>query len=663
MDISRNDLPDIDSDFSDQDKVRKYVIDKYGQSHVALLGAWQEIKLKTAIKDAYRVLRPEGSFFVVNALTNKLPDSKPGDSEAEFYFNLICPESKAYEVDLHQFMKDNPDIEKAVLQMLDKRKAVKPHACGMVISSEDIQTIIPTYLDNSQDESTKITTMPREIAEELGLVKFDILALEILKPIQECLKMIKQKKGFDLDIYNLPTDDKKVLAEFARGNTEKTHQYNTPLLTHYLKEMNVDSFDDLVAANALVRPGPLDSGYVETYIARKHGRIKLDEMKGKDGSIYKLSYDHPVWRECTKATYGILAYQEQLQLLFHKMGGFSLVEANTIRKYVSKKKKDKLAEAKDKFINHALENLEPKLSREALEELWADIENFGNYAFNLSHAAVYAYLGYVCQYLKVYYPVQYWGAVLKNATDNDVKIVSEAMPSLILQIDINKSEEKFVECDDKYITPFIFIKSVGAAGINGIIAARPFKDFTDFLDKVNGRGVNRKCILNLIFSEVFKSIDSRSEWELVEELFKARKTEIPAELLPLKDDMLALETYKKEINPFYKSLWVDKFAALFDSDVSKISTAQKLYKGEIKIGGTIKQFKKAKTKKGSDFGKMLIDDGVDEMWIMIWEEALEKYGKLCKVGSLVQVCGSINSYGQNKNLIMKSMKKINLEVV
>ncbi|MBD0332831.1 MAG: DNA polymerase III subunit alpha, partial [Chitinophagaceae bacterium] len=366
------------------------------------------------------------------------------------------------------------------------------HAAGVIIAPQDLSELIPVF--TSKETHLCITQIEGSIIEDSGVLKMDFLGLRTLTIIKNALELIKQNHGVEIDIDSIPLDDEKTYRLYQRADTIGTFQFESHGMQKYLKELKPDSFNDLIAMNALYRPGPMQ--YIPRYIDRKHGR----EM---------VSYDLPEMEEILKDTYGITVYQEQVMLLAQKLANFSKGDADVLRKAMGKKDRKILDKMKSKFIDGAVANGHP---REKLEKIWSDWESFAQYAFNKSHSTCYALVAYQTAYLKANYPAEYMAAVL-NSAGNVEKITffmeeCQHMGIKVLGPDINESQKGFaVNKAGEIRFGLGGLKGVGEAAVESIIEERQrngmFADIFDFIKRINQRTVNKKTLESLVYAGAF----------------------------------------------------------------------------------------------------------------------------------------------------------------
>jgi DNA polymerase-3 subunit alpha len=366
------------------------------------------------------------------------------------------------------------------------------HAAGIIIAPTDLTSLIPVC--TSKDSDLWVTQIEGSIIEDAGVIKMDFLGLKTLTIIKNALDMIKENHGITIDIDTIPLDDKKTFELYQRGDTVGTFQFESPGMQKYLRELKPDKFADLIAMNALYRPGPM--AYIPDYVDRKHGREHI-------------TYDLPEMEEYLKETYGITVYQEQVMLLAQKIAGFSKGDADVLRKAMGKKQKSVLDKMKAQFIDGATKKNHPV---EILEKIWTDWEAFAQYAFNKSHSTCYAYVAYQTAYLKAHYPAEYMAAVLNNAGSIE-KITffmeeCKRMGQMVLGPDVNESKKGFaVNSRGEIRFGLGGLKGVGETAVESIIEERdqngPFKSIFEMIKRINQRAVNKKTLENLVYAGAF----------------------------------------------------------------------------------------------------------------------------------------------------------------
>lgn len=506
----RKSMPDIDTDFDDEgrQKVIDYVVAKYGKNQVAQIITYGTMAAKMSIKDVARVMdlplaesnvlaklvpdRPGTELRRVLHAPFKIKDGEKSLEEKEGYGNEDIDNIKK----LREIYKRSDTIESKVLHEAEilegSVRNTGIHAAGIIIAPKDLTELIPVA--TAKDSSLWVTQIEGNVIEEAGVIKMDFLGLKTLTIIKNALSLIKQLHGIEIDIDKIPLDDKKTFELYQHAATIGTFQFESPGMQKYLRELKPDKLGDLIAMNALYRPGPM--AYIPNYIDRKHGRETI-------------SYDLPEMEEILKETYGITVYQEQVMLLAQRIAGFSKGDADVLRKAMGKKQKSVLDKMKAQFIANATEKLFPP---EKLEKIWTDWEAFAQYAFNKSHSTCYAYVAYQTAYLKAHYPSEYMAAVLNNAGSIDkITFFMEECKRMGLKVlgpDINESLKGFAVNDKGEIRFGLGgLKGVGEAAVESIIEERkkngPFKTIFDLIKRINQRTVNKKTLESLAYAGGF----------------------------------------------------------------------------------------------------------------------------------------------------------------
>ncbi|MDE6072005.1 MAG: DNA polymerase III subunit alpha [Muribaculaceae bacterium] len=493
-------LPDIDVDFDDDGRyeVLKYVTEKYGAEKVAHIITYQTMAAKMAIKDVAKVLEvplPEA-----NRLAKLIPERLPEVNGKAPKINiknclLYSPEFA------HEKESPNEGIRETLKyaeQLEGNIRGTGVHACGVIICRDDITDWVPVSMTTDADGSKVISTQYEgSVIEDTGLIKMDFLGLKTLSIIKETIANIKHTRGIDLDIDHIPIDDELTFDLYCKGNTTSTFQFESEGMQKSLRELQPSKFEDLIAMNALYRPGPMD--YIPSFIKRKHGEEPI-------------TYDIPIMSQYLEETYGITVYQEQVMLLSRLLANFTRGESDMLRKAMGKKQIDKMQKLKKKFMAQGMENGHPA---EALEKIWADWEKFASYAFNKSHATCYSWVAYQTAYLKAHYPAEYMAGVLSRnltAPEKLRKFMDECkrMEIPVKCPDINESVVKFgVNSKGEIRFGLAAIKGVGVNAVNAIITEREangdFKDIYDFVERVNLSACNRGAIENLALAGAFDS--------------------------------------------------------------------------------------------------------------------------------------------------------------
>ena len=491
-------LPDIDIDFDDDGRadVLKYVTEKYGAEKVARIITYGTMAAKSAIKDVARI--EQLPLAESNRLTKLIPKHMPEVNGKELKPTL----KNCYEY-VNDFKAELGSNNPLVVETLRYAKELEGnvrntgvHACGVIIGRDDITDWVPVSTATDKDGTKLLVTQYEgSVIEDTGLIKMDFLGLKTLSIIKEAISNIKLTRGIDVDIDTIPIDDPKTYQLYCEGRTTGTFQFESAGMQKYLRELQPSVFEDLIAMNALYRPGPMD--YIPDFIARKHGKSPI-------------VYDIPVMEQYLKDTYGVTVYQEQVMLLSRLLANFTRGESDTLRKAMGKKLIDKMNALKAKFLEGGQANGHKP---EILEKIWADWEKFASYAFNKSHATCYSWVAFQTAYLKANYPAEYMAAVLSRNLSDINKLTGfmdecKAMRINVKGPDVNESFSAFgVNKDGDIRFGMAAIKGVGLNVVNDIIAARneggPFTSIYDFVERVNRGSINRRIIENLALAGAF----------------------------------------------------------------------------------------------------------------------------------------------------------------
>ncbi len=494
-------MPDVDIDFDDDGRqaVLDYVTEKYGQDKVAHICTFGTMATKSSIKDVARVLRLDLS--EANRLAKMVPEAPKMNFK------------KAYKEEpelLKEKDSPNPLIAKTIKLAEALEGSVRQtgvHACGILIGKNPLDQHLPVMPTKGEDLLT--TQYDGRFVEDIGLLKMDFLGLKTLSIIKEVLGNIKLSKGIDIDINTVPLEDETTFQLFSRGETTAIFQFESPGMKKHLRALQPNRFEDLVAMNALYRPGPME--YIPSFIARKHGREEIE-------------YDHPMMEPYLKDTYGITVYQEQVMLQSRALGGFTRGDSDSLRKAMGKKIIAMMDKLKEKFIKGCLEGEEfmagckdsPKKPADLIDKIWGDWEAFASYAFNKSHSVCYAYIAYQTGYLKAHYPAEFMAGVLSRNLSDITKITNfmeecRNMGMAVLGPDVNESYRKFTVNKEGAIRfGMAGIKGVGEGAVEAIINERdkngPFKDIFDFVERLPLTTVNKKNLEALAYAGAFDNV-------------------------------------------------------------------------------------------------------------------------------------------------------------
>lgn len=492
-------MPDIDIDFDDEgrSRVMDYVINKYGSKQVAQIITYGTMAAKSSVRDTARVL--DLPLFEADKIAKLIPTTLNLAKIFSLENDKLKAALRAEEYDKVKELIVLANANDLGGETIQQAKILEGnlrntgiHACGVIITPDDITNFVPVA--TAKDSDLYVTQFDNSVVESAGLLKMDFLGLKTLTLIKDTVKLVKYRTGVELDPDAFPIDDVKTYELFQRGETVGIFQYESPGMQKYLKDLKPTVFGDLIAMNALYRPGPLE--YIPSFVRRKNGEEEI-------------TYDLEANEEYLKETYGITVYQEQVMLLSQKLANFSKGDADVLRKAMGKKQKDVLDKMKSKFIEQAVANGH---AEEKLEKIWKDWEAFAQYAFNKSHSTCYAWIAYQTAYLKAHYPAEYMAAVLSNNM-NDIKQVSffmeecKRMGLQVLGPDVNESYYKFT-VNENYAVRFGMgaIKGVGMGAVETIVTNRKegnYKSIFDLAKRIDLRAANKKAFENLALAGGF----------------------------------------------------------------------------------------------------------------------------------------------------------------
>ena len=655
---SRKSMPDIDTDFDDvgREKVLNYVIQKYGKNQVAQIINYGTMAAKSAIKDVARAL--DLPLAEANALVKFVPD-KPGTTLQETFDNVA---------ELKTIFKGTDLRAKVLQEALKLEGSVRNtgiHASAVIIAPSDLLEHIP--LSVAKDSELWVTQFDGKVIENTGLLKMDFLGLKTLTIIKDALQLIEQNHGIKIDIDSVPLDDKKTFELLQKGNTIAVFQFEAPHVMPILRDMKPTAFEDLIALNALNRPGP--AAYIPDYIARKHGK-------------QKITYDLPEVEELLKETYGITVYQEQVMLLSQKLAGFSKGDADNLRKAMGKKLRDKLDEMKEQFVAGCEKNGHDK---KIVEKIWKDWEAFAEYAFNKSHSTCYAFVAFQTAYLKAHYPAEFMASVLTHNLENIDKItffIEEArrMGIAVLGPDINESDYRFAVNNKGEIRFGLgAVKGVGEAAVAAIVDERkekgPFKNIFDLVRRINLRTANKKTFESLAYGGGFDSFglhranyfategdgnsflekamrygsnsqDAKNSSQV--SLFgEASEVQIAEPTVPVVEPWGALEQLKneKDVIGFYLSGHpLDTYRVemgFCKNTLSELREINKHKDREFTFGGMITAVNHRISKNGKPFGNFMLEDYNDSFEFVLFGEDYVKFKLYMTPGYFVFIRGKV----------------------
>ena len=671
-------LPDIDTDFDDdgRGKVLQWVMDKYGAENCAHIITYGKMAAKNSIKDVGRVEKVPLS--VVNAwckaMPERLPDLPDGKKRKETLENFIefTPELKEA-----KFSRDQKEADtiKYALKLEGTVRNTGIHACGFIICRDPISDHVPVSTADDPDfpdRKTAVTQYDGHVIESTGLIKMDFLGLKTLSQLKEACRIVKEAHGIDVDLDNIPIDDPLTYKLYQEGRTVGTFQFESAGMRKYLKELHPTVFEDLIAMNALYRPGPM--GKIPQFIKRKNGQEPI-------------TYDLDACEEYLRDTYGITVYQEQVMLLARKLAGFTRGESDTLRKAMGKKMKDVITQMRPKFINGGIENGHDK---KTLEKIWGEWEKFAEYAFNKSHAACYSWVAYQTAYMKAHYPAEFMAALLTRGKD-DVKEVTKlleechAMKIEVLGPDVNESHRDFGVNDRQQIRyGLMAIKGLGEAAVQAIVDEREkngaFKDIFDFAERVNMSAIKRNGLECLALSGALDNIAGnirreqfvaenqkgdifldllirygtqfqQAQMEAQFSLFGMDSIELNKPAVPEAEEWTTLERLNKErslVGIYLSAHPLDEYYVILQN-VCNLKMAEMDYltafaDQNVRLGGIVTAVRSGTTKNGKPYGVATIEDFSGTGEIALFGDNWVKWGAFLSVDRSVLISGTVEKH-------------------
>ena len=658
-------MPDIDIDFSDdkRDKVIKYVRNKYGEESVSQIITFGTLSTRAVIKDVGRVLGIPLS--TIDSITKQIP----------VFQGKVTPVAEALEtIPELKWMKESPDekiklLIDTALVLEGMNRNVSTHAAGVVIAPGDISDYVPMYKTPQTDLMTQYNMKDLEDA---GLLKMDFLGLRTLTVIDNALRLIKENHGVQLDLDSLPGDDPKTLELFSKAQTVAVFQFESSGMQDYLRKLKPTSIHDLVAMNALYRPGPMEN--IPDFIDRKHGRKTIE-------------YLHPKMEETLKETYGIIVYQEQVMKIASDVAGFSLAKADLMRRAMGKKDKALMAEQKKEFAAGALSN---DIDKKTASEIFDLIEKFASYGFNKSHSVAYSVLAYQTAYLKAHYPAEYMAATLTSEIGDTDKIVlfiddCRKMGIDVLPPDVNESRVDFVVTPKGIRFGLSAIKNVGVGAVEQIVRVRGegtrFNDLFDFCARVDLRAVNKKTLESLVLAGAFDSLhDNRAQlFESVERaigygqkvqearergqssLFETGVTRVQTRpSLPTVQPWSEAEKLSREksVLGFYVSghplkRYEEEITAFSNARLGEPESVNP--QAAVRVCGIVSALKKKIDKRGNLMAFVSLEDFTGKGECIVFSDAFQKYSSMLTPDAMVMVAGKGEVSGDTVKILVNEV--------
>jgi DNA polymerase III subunit alpha len=651
----RRSMPDIDVDFCIRGRAQviQYVKDKYGADRVAQIATFGTLKAKAAIKDVGRALG--FSFAEADAIAKLIPAPKQG-------FDYPLAECIKMEPRLQALIKTDSRVKTLIDHALRLEGLVRhasTHAAGVVLSNLPLVDHLPLFVDK---EGGIVTQFDMSCVEKIGLVKFDFLGLKTLTLLHDCVNLIEMTQGVKVDLGRLPLDDKKTYRLLCNGNTTGVFQLESTGIREMTVKIRPNCFEDLVAILALYRPGPLDSGMAEEYIKRKNGKEKI-------------KYLHPLLESILKDTYGVIVYQEQVMQIAQVLGGYTMGDADILRRAMGKKDPEEMAAQRERFVEGAIKK---RIDPQGATEIFDQMETLARYGFNKSHSAAYALVSYQTAYLKTHYPVEFMAALMTwemGDTDKVIKNLAECREKGIevLAPDINESRSDFTPVGGKIRFGLAAVKNVGEKAVEVILQSReadgPFESLFDFCRRVDLTAVNRRVIESLIKCGAYDSthVSRARMMAVLDEAMRAGQAfqrdrqsnqidifamlgasakgpKKPSDIYPQVEEWSAGESLacEKEALGFYITGHpLDKY----DRVIKKISSGtiaelkEKASAGEVKLGGVVSALKLKNTKKGDRYGSFNLEDKTGFIEVVAWPDVYKKTAQLLNADDPIFVKG------------------------
>ena len=654
-------MPDIDMDFADtrRDEVVGYLKNRYGENRVAQIITFGTMASRAAVRDTGRALGLSYSF--CDTIAKLIP------------FNATLDEALTNVIELKNLYERDQDVKKlidAAKKLEGVARHASIHACGIVITKEEIVNYTPLQRA-PQDENSIITQYDMYSLESLGLLKMDLLGLRNLTIIEDALNIIEQTTGEKINFSQLDEKDKKTFELMQKGETVGVFQLESQGMRRYLKELKPTDMEDLIAMISLYRPGPMD--LIPHYIARKYGKEKI-------------TYLHPKLEPILKSTYGIAIYQEQLLQIAKDLAGFSLGEADLLRRAIGKKIKSLLDAQKQKLIQGMIER---GINQDIAEKIWEFIEPFAQYGFNRSHSACYAQIAFRTAYLKAHYPLEFMTALMNNEateTERAAQLINECrrMRITVLPPDLNESFEKFSVVKEKNAIRFglLAIKNVGENIVKEIIKERErngrFENIENFLQRICHKDLNKKSLESLTKAGVFDSLAEREKLianldNLLSYNQEVRRISLSPQInlfskelalptLTLKEtEPMPLEEklkFEKELLGVYISdhpvrRYEAKFKKLNVRPLNEIS--EKLVNKKVRVGGVITEIKKILTRNGRSMLAVILEDISDTAEITVFPDTLEKTLTFWQKDSIIILEGRVNKNNDHLNIVCEKI--------
>ncbi len=658
-------MPDIDVDFCihGRERVIKYVIEKYGKENVAQIATFGTLKAKAAIKDVGRALGM--SYAEMDRIAQLVPAPRQG-------FDYPLKEAITMEPKLAEYAKgEGRELIELAMKLEGLTRHASTHAAGVVIGDRPLDELLPMMVDKDGND---VTQYSMTYVEKVGLVKFDFLGLKTLTVLHTAVAIIKESRGIEIDLNAIPLNDPKMYTLLCGGNTTGIFQLESSGITEMVVRLKPNCFDDIVAILALYRPGPLDAGMVDHFIERKHGREPI-------------VYLHPLMKDILADTYGVILYQEQIMQLAQVLSGYSLGEADLLRKAMGKKNPEEMAKQRDRFVNGCIER---GIDKKLADEIFQQMETFARYGFNRSHTAAYALVSAQTAYLKAHYGVEFMAALMTHDmedSDKTFKNFNECRRGgiTVLAPNVNESLAGFSVRSGNILFGLEAVKGTGQKAVEAILGARkegPFSSLEDLVSRIDLTQVNKRVLENLVRSGAFDftGVSRRSMCEQMEDLLKvfASQKNVDPNQMSLFAPQVTKPTlprravavpewpvnqklsYERDALGFYisghpleKFRWdLKRLGAVTTADVK--AKALK----EVRIGGVITALKLKNTKKGDRYASFALEDWLGTIDSLVWPDTYRQVQNIMAADEPVLITGRAEVTPERCSLIVDSMESL-----
>lgn len=661
-------MPDIDIDFSDRgrDKIIDYVVNKYGRNNVTQIITFGTMAARAVVRDVGRVLAMP--YAEVDKIAKMIPVA----------VDMTLDRALKTNSDIKALIESDNRVEKLIqlsrtLEGLTRHAST--HAAGVVIAPNELTDYVPLFKSNRNEITTQYDM---KWVESIGLLKMDFLGLRTLTVIEDAVDMIKANKDIDINIDDLDLEENEVYQQFGAGQTTGIFQFESAGMRDYLRKLKPTCLTDLVAMNALYRPGPLDSGVIDIYINRKHGKEKV-------------AYEHPLLERILKDTYGVIVFQEQVLKIANKLAGYSLGQADLLRKAMGKKDAKIMAEQKKLFIEGAIKL---KVEKKTAEHIFDLIETFARYGFNRAHSTCYALIAYQTAWLKIHYPHEFMAAIMTSEMHDSDRVVvmmeeCRRMGIEVLPPDVNDSQGSFTVVGDKIRFGLLAIKNVGSGPVEQIIKAREkdgkFKLLAEFVSQVDLHAVNKRALESMIKAGAFDTIhdNRRAMYESLEQMVsfgqtlqqddhtvdmfgsgQSDQTRRAPEMPSVVDWSLSARlSGEKEMLGFYVSGHplanyrgeLNQFASITSHKISSADDGR-----EVHLGGIIQNVKVMLDKRGNQMAFVTIEDFAGSLELIVFSDCFERAKDYLVVDGIILTSGRVSTReGQAPKLIVSSIVPFN----